>query len=174
MNDIKISIKIFLITLISICSLTITYSQELSIVNENNFVVLKKQNIPIDTMMSGRAKILDYKIISESEVIVIEDLGVTTMYSHLKNVNNKWEIVLVTPLGQTPQQRFRYSSALPKDYWELKDKIITFKLVDVEKVEILENGKKIKDVDFKGIKERRFKYIESGKKYLDSLNNKKN
>jgi hypothetical protein len=42
-----------------------------------------------------------------------------------------WNIILITPLGQTPQQRFRSSSALPKDYWELKDKIITFKLTMV-------------------------------------------
>lgn len=174
MNANKISIKIFLITFISISNLSIIFSQKLTIVNENNYDVLKRDNIPIDTMMRGGKDILDYKIISENEIIIIEDLGVTTMYSHLKNVNNIWEIVLVTPLGQTPQQRFRHSSAIPKDYWELKDKIITFKLVDIEKVEILENGKKIRDVDFKKIKERRQEYLESGKKYLDSLNHKKN
>jgi hypothetical protein len=168
------AIKLFLTTLLSISNLAFTFSQELTIVNENNFTVLKKQNVPIDTMLSGRGIVLDYKIISESEVIIIQDMGFTTMYYHLKSVKSMWDIILITSFGQTPQQRFRSSSALPKDYWEFKDKIITFKLVDIEKVEILENGKKIRDVDFKKIKERRQEYLESGKKYLDSLNHKKN
>ena len=133
----------------------------------NYMQILNKYNLGVE-------QILDYKIISEDEFIFIYDLGITNVYKHVRRDENDWSPYLTVLLGQTPQQRFRFSSVLPKDYWELKDKIITFKLIDVEKVEVLENCVKIRDVDFKAIKERMAKHLEDGKKYLDSKQIKKN
>lgn len=148
-------------------------SQDLKLEVQNKLVVLKNQDQPIDTLINGGGSIIDYKIISRNEVILIKDNGVSTWYYHLINVNNMWTIKLVTGLGATPQQRLKYSSAIPKDYWEIKDKIVTFKLLDVEKVEIYENGIKTGDVNFEAIKQRRQTYLDSGKKILDSLQTKK-
>jgi hypothetical protein len=149
-------------------------SQGLKLEVQNKLVVLKNQDQPIDTLINGGGSIIDYKIISRNEVILIKDNGVSTCYYHLINVNNMWTIKLITGLGQTPQQRLKYSSAIPKDYWEIKDKIVTFKLLDVEKVEIYENGIKTGDVNFEAIKQKRQAYLDSGKKMLDSLQTKKN
>jgi len=75
----------------------------------NYMQILNKYNLGVE-------QILDYKIISEDEFIFIYDLGITNVYKHVRRDENDWSPYLTVLLGQTPQQRFRFSSVLPKDY----------------------------------------------------------
>ena len=175
MNNIKFPFKIFLIGILASYPFSIVFLQNLAIGIENNYLTLKKDNFTIDSLMSGGALILDYKIISENEVIVIRDIGVTNVYNHLIKNEKGWSSILTSLLGQTPQQRLKYSSAIPKDYWEIKDKIVTFKIGDeLYKVDILENGKKKEVVDLKQKQKERLEYRENLRQSQDSINHKKN
>lgn len=154
------NLHILLSLIMLISSFHFADAQDFSLEKIGNFMVIKKENQILDSIMKNGGEILDYKIINENEIVVIRDIGVNTIYDHIKSENNTWVIKFSTPLGRTPQQRLKYSSSIPKDYLHIKDKFITFIIEDVEKVSIYDGSNKIGNVNFEVIKEKRNKYLE--------------
>ena len=62
MNNIKFPFKIFLIGILASYPFSIVFLQNLAIGIENNYLTLKKDNITIDSLMSGGALIDDKEL----------------------------------------------------------------------------------------------------------------
>lgn len=71
---------------------------------ENYNLVMKRDGIVIDSLWRGGI-LLDYKVLSKDEVIVITDIGVSNEYGHFRKIGKGWNFVFLELLGQTPQQR---------------------------------------------------------------------
>jgi len=170
----KIILKIiYLILTLMFFNVNYSICQTLTLSLENGALVLKNNGVVSDHIANNSGQILDYKILSENEVVVIRDFNVTTLYTHFKKNDSGWMVILTTSLGQTPQQKIRHSSTIPKNYLQIKDKLITFKVEDIEKVNIYDNGVKTGSVNFEAIKEQRIKYLEAVKSFNSTQNHKK-
>jgi hypothetical protein len=89
-----------------------------------------------------------YKIINKKELLFIIDEIIVVGYYHFKFNGNNWDFYKFIPLGQSPKGRLESSSAIPKDYNEIKNLDVTFKINGVEDVDIYENGVYSKSFDF--------------------------
>ena len=171
-------IKIYICIALALFYLSnMSFGQTNKVIIQDSIIGIILEDGSFDTIMTTRENfhsIIDFKFLNDSEVIFIEDIVVTVCYYHFKKIDARWQLLKFVPMGQTPQSRLRSASAIPKDYDQLKDKIVTFKINDIENVDILENGVTVSSYDFKKYNEYRQKYLKQGEEYLKSQNNKKN
>lgn len=139
----KIALYIFLLAWI-ICHSS--HAQTLNMEEQKGILFLKKDGEIIDRYFDGSRDILAFRLLNDNEFLAIKNEGIFNEYYHLIKDQGVWQVKERYTMERTPNQVIQLSSTVPSNYWQIKDKVYTFRIVEIEKVEMLEDGIKIKDI----------------------------